>query len=93
MIERLFFYWLAAHHRNESVSPVWLTNSYQSWSEEAKPFGFASLLDGSLDVEQKARLKLSPERIKEYFNLPSAVVLQKDDWFVLLDEYLSLIAT
>lgn len=92
-IERLFFYWLAAHHRNESVSPVWLTKNYQSCSETAKPYCFASLLDGTLDVEKKARLKLSPERIKEYFNLPSAVVLQKDDLFVLLDEYLSLIAT
>ncbi len=92
-IERLFFYWLAAHHTNESVSPVWLAKNYQSCSETARPFYFDYLVDHTWEVEKTARLILPPERIKEYFNQPSAVVLQKDDLFVLLDEFLSLIAT
>ena len=36
-------------------------------------------------------LKLPPERLRDYFNQPSAVVLQVDDLLLLLDEFLSLI--
>ena len=33
------------------------------------------------------QLKLSPQQIKGYFNQASAVVLQKDDLHVLLDQW------
>ena len=89
----LFFYWLAAHHMNESVSPIWLTRNYEAYAETSQPCSYDYLIDITCEVEKKAKLILPPERIKAYFNLPSAVVLQKNDLFNLLDEFLSLIAT
>ena len=93
IIEKLFFYWLAAHHMNETVPPIWLEKEYRRYSETAQPFGYHHLLAYNSQVKALAQLKLPPERIKDYFNQPSALVLQRDDLLVLLDEYLSLIAT
>ena len=90
-IERVFFYWLAAHHMDEAVSPIWLERQYQNYSEAAQPVRFELLTNANEDISSKAHLNFSPERIKDYFNRPSAVVLQKDDLLLLLDEFLSLI--
>ena len=43
------------------------------------------------EVRCFVQLKLPPQQIKGYFNQASAVVLQKDDLLVLLDEFFSLI--
>ena len=91
--ESLFFYWLAAHHMNETVSPIWLGVRYQYYSEAAQPLYYHCLLYSDYDVIASAQLKLPPKRIKDYFNQPSAVVLQNDDLLLLLDEFLSLIAS
>ncbi|MBO9497238.1 transglutaminase domain-containing protein, partial [Thalassotalea sp. G20_0] len=92
IIRRIFFYWLAAHHINDTTSPVWLSCYYNSYSKTVQPYIDNSLTLDDLKVEPMARLKLPPERIKYCFNQPSAVVLQKDDLLVLLDEFLALIA-
>ncbi len=94
-IEQLFFYWLAAHHMNETISPLWLFSGYKSYSETAQPIWTYCLTASNSvdDTDHEEILRLPPELIKDYFNLPSAVVLQKDDLLVLLDEFLSLIAT
>ncbi|MBO9484319.1 AAA family ATPase [Salinisphaera sp. G21_0] len=92
IIRRIFFYWLAAHHINDTTSPVWLSCYYNSYSKTVQPYIDNSLMLDDLKVEPMARLKLPPERIKYCFNQPSAVVLQKDDLLVLLDEFLALIA-
>ncbi|WP_257293828.1 AAA family ATPase [Endozoicomonas sp. YOMI1] len=92
IIKKIFFYWLAAHHMNDTTSPIWLTYSYDRYSETVQPFRDDHLTLDDCEVDPMAPLKLPPERIKDYFNQPSAVVLQKDDLLVLLDEFLSLIA-
>ena len=86
----LFFYWLAAHQMNDATSPIWLTSHYQKYSETVEPFkdSLITVSDGAIYTADK--LKLPPERIKEYFNQPSALVLQKDDLLLLLDEFLSI---
>lgn len=91
-IEVLFFYWLVAHHMNETVSPIWLGVRYQYYSEAAQPHYCDCLTYADYEVIASAQLKLPPKRIKDYFNQPSAVVLQNDDLLLLLDEFLSLIA-
>ena len=91
LIGVMFFYWLAAHHMNETVSPVWLGKQYQIYSETAQPFRLHRLMLDNCEVIDSGQFTLSPKRVKDYFNLPSAVVLQKDDLLVLLDEFLSLI--
>ena len=91
-IEVLFFYWLVAHHMNETVSPIWLGVRYQYYSEAAQPHYCDCLTYADYEVIASAQLKLPPKRIKDYFNKPSAVVLQNDDLLLLLDEFLSLIA-
>ena len=90
-IKRVFFYWLAAHHMDETVSPIWLETQYQYYSETAQPVRYQYLVNSDFHVCSKAHLTFSPERIKDYFNRPCAVVLQKDDLLLLLDEFLSLI--
>ena len=92
-IESLFFYWLAAHHLNETVCPIWLEMRYQYYSETAQPHYYYYLMYSGYEVIASAQLKLPPTRIKDYFNQPSAVVLQNDDLLLLLDEFLSLIAS
>ena len=95
-VKEIFFYWLAAHHMNETVSPIWLEYLYSQYSETAQPFKTYALMTTEctgMDIDPMAKLKLPPERIKDYFNQPSAVVVQKDDLLVLLDEFLSLVAT
>ncbi len=95
-VTTIFFYWLAAHHMNETVSPIWLEYLYCEYSETAQPFQTSALMTGERtehEVNPITKLKLPPERLKDYFNQPSAVVLQKDDLLLLLDEFLSLIAT
>ena len=91
-IEVLFFYWLVAHHMNETVSPIWLGVRYQYYSEAAQPHYCECLTYADYEVIASAQLKLPPKRIKDCFNQPSAVVLQNDDLLLLLDEFLSLIA-
>ena len=92
IIKKIFFYWLAAHHMNGATSPIWLFLLYDYYSETVQPY-FELPLTAYQQVDPMAELKLPPERIKDYFNQSSAVVLQKDDLLVLLDEFLSLIAT
>ena len=92
-VERIFFYWLAAHHKNETVPPIWLSYRYERYTETVEPIGPIFLLDSGVKVNPNVKLKLPPERIKDHYNQPTAVVLQKDDLLVLLDEFLSLIAT
>ena len=92
IIKKIFFYWLAAHHMNNATSPIWLTRLYDGYSETAQPYRDVFLTVDKDEVDPMARLKLPPQRIKDYFNQPSAVVLQKDDLLVLLDEFLALIA-
>ena len=91
-IRRIFFYWLAAHQLNDAIPPIWLKTGYEVYSEGVRPFRHYYLTIDD-EVDSIAQLKLPPERIKEYFNQPSAVVLQQDDLLLLLDEFLSLIAT
>ena len=90
-IGRVFFYWLAAHHMDETVSPIWLGVQYQYYSETAQPVRCQHLVNSRIRICPKAYLKFSPQRIKDYFNRPSAVVLQKDDLLLLLDEFLALL--
>ena len=90
-IKRVFFYWLAAHHMDETVSPIWLDTQYQYYSETAQPVRYYCLANNRVQVSSKAHLTFSPEKIKDYFNRPSAVVLQKDDLLLLLDEFLALL--
>ncbi|WP_422463429.1 AAA family ATPase, partial [Endozoicomonas sp. ALB115] len=92
LIKKIFFYWLAAHHMNDTTSPVWLTCYYGNYSRTVQPYIDNWLTLDDCKVEPMARLKLPPERIKYCFNQPSAVVLQTDDLLVLLDEFLALIA-
>ena len=92
-IKKIFFYWLAAHHIDDTNSPLWLMHDYADYCETAQPFKHRYLLFSKWFVHPVAFLELPPERIKEYFNQPSAVVLQQDDLLLLLDEFLSLIAT
>ena len=91
-IENLFLCWLVAHHMDETVSPIWLSFQYQIYIETAQPFGIYRFSNWKGE-RSMAELKLPPERLKDYFNQPSAVVLQVDDLLLLLDEFLSLIAT
>ena len=93
IIKRTFFYWLAAHHMDDTTSPLWLMYRYKSYGETVKPFKNCHFTESEERVNCKAQLRLPPERIKDYFNQPTAVVLKKDDLLVLLDEFLSLIAT
>ncbi len=90
-VKTIFFHWLAAHHMNDTTSPIWLTYDYRAYGETAQPFRQFHLIVS--DDNLKTRLKLPPERIRDYFNQPSAVVLQEDDLLALLDEFLALIAT
>ncbi len=89
----LFFHWLAAHHMNDTISPIWLMRDYQCYGETAQPFRQSNLVVSDDCYYLETRLKLPPERIRDYFNQPSAVVLQNDDLLALLDEFLALIAT
>ena len=91
-IRRGFCYWLAAHHKNDTTSPLWLFGNYRYHSETDQPYDINHLTCTS-KFGPVPELELPPERIKEYFNQPSAVVLQKDDLLALLDEFLSLIST
>ena len=88
-----YFYWLAAHNMNDIISPLWLMRNYGCYSETAQPFRNYFLMVSDDDIDPIVQLKLPPKRIKDYFNQPSAVVLKKDDLLLLLDEFLSLIAT
>ena len=92
LIKKIFFYWLAAHQMNDATSPIWLTSLYDYYSETVQPFNDDHLTLDNCEAGSLARLKLPRERIKGYFNQPSAVVLQKDDLLALLDEFLVLIA-
>ncbi|WP_163373307.1 transglutaminase domain-containing protein [Endozoicomonas acroporae] len=92
LIKKIFFYWLAAHHMNDTTSPIWLTWYYNNYSKAVQTYLDSRLTLDDCKVEPMARLKLPPERIKYCFNQPSAVVLQTDDLLVLLDEFLALIA-
>ena len=93
IIKKIFLYWLAAHHINDTTSPIWLTDAYDGYSETRQPFIYSHLIRYNDEINPNCFLKLPPERIKAYFNQPSAVVLQKDDLLILLDEFLSLITT
>ncbi|WP_101748649.1 AAA family ATPase [Endozoicomonas acroporae] len=90
IIKKTFFYWLAAHHMNDTP-PIWLTHLYDFYCVTAQPFWEKVLTYSNHRVDPMAQLKLPPEHIKNCFNQPSAVVLQKDDLLVLLDEFLALI--
>ncbi|MBO9496089.1 hypothetical protein J7438_18665, partial [Thalassotalea sp. G20_0] len=91
LIKKTFFYWLAAHHMNDTP-PIWLTRLYDFYYVTAQPFWEMLLTYNNHNVDPMAQLKLPPEPIKNCFNQPSAVVLQKDDLLALLDEFLALIA-
>ena len=93
IIKRIFFYWLAAHQMDDATSPLWLTYRYKSYGETVKPFKNFHFTESEKRINCKAQLRLPPERIKDHFNQPTAVVLQKDDLLLLLDEFLSLIAS
>ncbi|WP_422468862.1 hypothetical protein, partial [Endozoicomonas sp. ALC013] len=92
IIKKIFFYWLAAHHMNDTTSPIWLNYWYSSYSKTVQPYLDICLTLDDHKVEPMARLKLPQQCIKYCFNQPSAVVLQTDDLLVLLDEFLALIA-
>ncbi len=90
-IRKIFFIWLAAHHRNDTTPPIWVTQQYNIYSEAKRP-GYEPLLTAANQQDAPmTELKLPPKRLKEYFNRPSAVVLQADDLLVLLDEFLAQI--
>ncbi|WP_209278542.1 AAA family ATPase [Thalassotalea sp. G20_0] len=91
LIKKLFFNWLAAHHTNDSNPPIWVIYYYEEYSETAQPYFESMLTHADHQVDPIAHLKLPPKRLKEYFNQPSAVVLQKDDLLLLLDEFLAQI--
>ena len=93
-IGNLFLCWLVAHHMDKTTPPIWLYSRYQVYVETSQPFNISSFCSWSdLKGERSvSELKLPPERLKDYFNQPSAVVLQVDDLLLLLDEFLSLIA-
>ncbi|WP_163373083.1 transglutaminase-like domain-containing protein, partial [Endozoicomonas acroporae] len=90
-IRKIFFIWLAAHHRNDTTPPIWVTQQYNIYSEARRP-DYEPLLTAAIPQDDPmTELKLPPKRLKEYFNRPSAVVLQADDLLVLLDEFLAQI--
>ena len=91
-IGNLFLCWLAAHHMDETVSPIWLSYQYEVYFETARPPSIIHCFADWREERFMVELKLPPELLKDYFNQPSAVVLQADDLLLLLDEFLSLIA-
>ncbi|MBO9482832.1 AAA family ATPase [Salinisphaera sp. G21_0] len=91
-IRKIFFIWLAAHHRNDATPPIWVTQQYNIYSEAKRPDNEPLLTAANQQDDPMTELKLPPKRLKEYFNRPSAVVLQADDLLVLLDEFLAQIA-
>lgn len=91
-IRKIFFSWLAAHHMNDATPPIWVFYEYDEYSLTKQPYYNSALTPANQQVDPMAQLKLPPKRLKEYFNQPSAVVLQKDDLLVLLDEFLAQIA-
>uniref|UniRef100_UPI002148D593 transglutaminase-like domain-containing protein n=1 Tax=Endozoicomonas sp. SESOKO1 TaxID=2828742 RepID=UPI002148D593 len=92
VIRKIFFSWLAAHHMNDATPPIWVFYEYNEYSLTKQPYYNAALTPAYQQVDSMTQLKLPPERIKDHFNQPSAVVLQKDDLLVLLDEFLAQIA-
>ena len=78
---------------DDTTSPLWLMYRYKSYGETVKPFKNFHFSESEERINCKAQLILPSERIKDYFNQSTAEVLQKDDLLVLLDEFLSLIAT
>ena len=91
VIEGLFFCWLAAHHHgSEGEVPVWLCPEYrQAFTGKYPPH------ENYLSEEYsayRALFQLPPERIKAFFNQPSAVVIQTSELLSLLDEFLALLA-
>ena len=90
-IGNLFLCWLAAHHMDETTSPIWLSYQYQVYFETVRPFHPCHFFFNWKRGRSMVELKLPPERLRDYFNQPSAVVLQVDDLLLLLDEFLSLI--
>ena len=73
------------------LNPIWLEKRYQSYSETSQLFYSTHLMAYEWEAKCFVQLKLPPQQIKGYFNQASAVVLQKDDLLVLLDECLSVI--
>ena len=76
IIKIMFFYWLAAHHMDDTTLPLWLMYRYENYGETAKPFKKSHFTESEERVNCKAQLRLPPERIKDHFNQPTAVVLQ-----------------
>ena len=90
VIESLFFFWLAAHHRGiEGEVPVWLCREYQLACTGKYPPSENYVSEQ--DSAKKPLFQLPPERIKAFFNQPSAVVVQSSELLKLLDEFLGLI--
>ena len=91
VIESLFFFWLAAHHRGiEGEVPVWLCREYLLAYTGKYPPSENYLSEQ--DSAKKPLFQLPPERIKAFFNRPSAVVVQTSELLKLLDEFLGLIS-
>ena len=91
VIEDLFFCWLAAHHHgSEGEVPVWLCPGYhKAFTGKYPPSG--NYLSEEYSA-YRALFQLPPERIKAFFNQPSAVVVQTSELLSLLDEFLALLA-
>ena len=91
VIESLFFFWLAAHHRGiEGEVPVWLCREYLlAYTGKYPP---SENYVSEQDSAKKPLFQLPPERIKAFFNQPSAVVVQTSELLKLLDEFLGLIS-
>ncbi|USE35132.1 transglutaminase-like domain-containing protein [Endozoicomonas sp. SCSIO W0465] len=89
----LFFQWLTIHHMSDLREPIWLTYQYEHWSETKKITDTyqLALKAEHLRLNTDYPLELPPSRISDYFNQPSALVLQSKDIFFLLDEFLALI--
>ena len=93
VIENLFFYWLANHHRGaDEDALIWLGREYQ-YVYKAKLPPNENLLSEDDSDGQRPLLHLPPERLKAFFHQPSAVVLQSGDLLALLDEFLLLVAS
>ena len=91
VIESLFFFWLAAHHRGiEGEVPVWLCREYLLACTGKYPPSENYVSEQ--DSAKKPLFQLPPERIKAFFNRPSAVVVQTSELLKLLDEFLGLIS-
>ena len=86
-LEKLYFYWLATHQDSNSNGPIWLGNRYRKCIITSLPTFIQplTLIFNSFSVD------LPLHRIKEYFCQPDAEVVQREDFLVLLDEFLGLI--